>query len=160
MDAYQKALDTFPGSTAAIDDGLDRFGRTFADLTADDVEERMRGLYADRLYFNDTLVTLESSAAVGDYMARTGEKLTISRVDIDQALRDGSDVFVRWTMHFETAAWGMKVESHSIGMTHLRFDDDGRIVLHQDFWDAAAGLYEHLPIVGAMIRTAKKAMKK
>ncbi|MBY6205613.1 nuclear transport factor 2 family protein [Halomonas denitrificans] len=159
MDAYRNALDTFPGSTAAIDDGLERFGRTFADLTADDVGERMRELYADRLYFNDTLVTLESSEAVGDYMASTGDKLQVSRVDVDHTLRDGHEVYVRWTMHFETAAFGMKVESNSVGMTHLRFDEAGRIVLHQDFWDAAGGLYEHLPIVGAMLRTARRMMK-
>ncbi len=159
MDAYKNALDTFPGSTAAIDEGLDRFGRTFADLTADNVGQEMRALYADRVFFNDTLVTLESSDAVGDYMASTGDKLDVSKVDVDHTIRDGNDVYVRWTMHFKTSAFGMKVESNSIGMTHLRFDDQGRIVVHQDFWDAASGLYEHLPIVGAMLRTAKRMMK-
>lgn len=159
MDAYKNALDTFPGSPAAIDEGLDRFGRTFADLTADDVGAEMRELYADRVFFNDTLVTLESSDAVGDYMASTGDKLDVSKVDVDHTIRDGNDVYVRWTMHFKTSAFGMKVESNSIGMTHLRFDENGRIVLHQDFWDAASGLYEHLPIVGAMLRTAKRMMK-
>ncbi len=159
MQAYQEALETRSGSTAAIDQGLERFRSTFADLTADDVAEEMLALYADQLYFNDTLVTLESGQAVADYMAKTGDKLSVSRVDVDHTLRDGADVFVRWTMHFKSSAWGMKVESHSIGMTHLRFDDNGRVVLHQDFWDAAGGLYEHLPIVGAMIRTAERLMK-
>ncbi|MDZ7644911.1 MAG: hypothetical protein U5K76_12275 [Woeseiaceae bacterium] len=29
---------------------------------------------------------------------------------------------------------------------------DGRVALHQDFWDAAGGLYEHVPMLGGLIR--------
>ena len=35
------------------------------------------------------------------------------------------------------------------GVTHLRFDADGRVVLHRDYWDAAEELYEKLLLIGA-----------
>jgi hypothetical protein len=159
MPDYQDALRQHPGSTAAIEVGLTSFGETFADLTRPDTGERMAALYAAEVYFNDTLVTLTTGSEVADYMGATGEKLDTSRVVIDQVLRDGVDVYVRWRMDFATSAFGMKIDSESIGMTHLRFDDDGRVVLHQDFWDAAGGLYEHLPLIGAVVRTAKRMMK-
>lgn len=158
MAAYHDALERHPGSTAALDSGVENFAKVFADLSADDTAERMAALYADQVYFNDTVVTLETGQAVADYMGKTGSQLDSSRVVIDHQLRDGADVFVRWTMEFRTSAFGMKIESKSIGMTHLRFDDEGRVVLHQDFWDSASGLYEHLPLIGAVIRTAKKMM--
>lgn len=160
MDAYRAALESQPGSTVAIDAGLQGFEAAFADLTASDVAERMRALYADRVFFNDTLITLDTGAEVADYMQRTGARLAASEVTVDHRMQDGADVFVRWKMHYRSSAFGMTVDSTSTGMTHLRFDDTGRVVLHQDFWDAAGGLYEHLPIVGAMIRTAKRMMKK
>ena len=34
-------------------------------------------------------------------------------------------------------------------------DGDGKIVLHRDYWDAASGLYEYLPVVGGLIRWIK-----
>jgi hypothetical protein len=40
-------------------------------------------------------------------------------------------------------------------MTMLRFDGEGRVVLHQDFWDPAAGFYEHLPVLGGVLRWIK-----
>ncbi|NKI34430.1 nuclear transport factor 2 family protein [Wenzhouxiangella sp. XN79A] len=159
MAAYHDALETHPGSTAAIDAGLREFGEVFADLTRSDTAERMAALYAEEVYFNDTLLTLTTGRAVADYMGATGEKLDSSEVIVHRTLRDGVDVYVRWDMHFATSAFGMKIDSKTIGMTHLRFDDDGRVVLHQDFWDAAGGLYEHLPLIGAVVRTAKKMMK-
>ena len=159
MPDYHDALRQHPGSTAAIDAGLDTFGRVFADLTRDDTAERMAELYAGEVFFNDTLLTLTTGRAVADYMGETGAKLDSSEVIVHQTIRDGVDVFVRWDMHFATSAFGMKIDSKSIGMTHLRFDEDGRVVLHQDFWDAAGGLYEHLPLIGAVVRTAKRMMK-
>ena len=38
------------------------------------------------------------------------------------------------------------------GLSQLRFDDQGRIVLHQDFWNPSAGIYQHLPLLGPAIR--------
>ena len=159
MKAYQDALTALPGSTDAIDAGLARFEAAFEDLTAPDTHSAVQALYADRVHFNDTLVTLDSGDAIAEYMANTGKRLAGCRVTVDHAFRDGSDVFVRWRMHFVSSTMGIKIDSESIGMTHLRFDENGRVVLHQDFWDAAGGLYEHLPLVGSMIRTAKRTMK-
>lgn len=159
MDAYHDALDTLSGSTEAIDTGLARFEAAFEDLTAPDAEAAVQAVYADRVHFNDTLITLESGAEVAAYMGETGKRVSNCRVIVEHALRDGPDVFVRWTMHFESKAYGIGIDSKSVGMTHLRFDEEGRVILHQDFWDAAGGLYEHLPLVGAMIRTTKRLMK-
>jgi hypothetical protein len=46
----------------------------------------------------------------------------------------------------------------TIGMTHLRFDSEGKVVLHQDFWDSTRGIFEHVPVMGAGIRLVKKRL--
>jgi hypothetical protein len=48
--------------------------------------------------------------------------------------------------------------THSIGISHIVFDRDGRIALHQDFWEAASGLFEHIPLVGGLIRAIRQRM--
>ena len=45
--------------------------------------------------------------------------------------------------------------TRSIGMSHLRVGADGRILLHQDYWDSASGLFEHVPVLGYGIRKIK-----
>ena len=156
--AYSAAQVEFQGSEAAIDEGVAMFEASFHDLTADDVGERMRETYADRFFFNDTLHTFDAVDDLVDYMARTGEALASSKVEIHHVVRDGVDVYVRWTMEFKTRAAGRQVHSKSIGMTHLRFDEQGRVVLHQDFWDSGHALYAHLPWVGFAVRRARSAM--
>ncbi len=156
--AYDRAMQDHPGSTLAIEDGLARFQATFDDLTAPDIADRFRDTYAEELFFDDTLHTIEQREALADYMGRTGSGLKESKVEVHQVLRDGADVFVRWSMEFRTRAAGRNIHSHSIGMTHLRFDETGRVVLHQDFWDSGHALYAHLPFVGFAVRRARSAM--
>ena len=41
------------------------------------------------------------------------------------------------------------------GATLLRFDADGRISEHRDYWDAAGELYAKLPLIGPLMRWLK-----
>jgi hypothetical protein len=158
VDGYDQAMEQFAGSVIGIDAGLERFQATFEDLTAPDIGDQFRDTYAESFFFNDTLHSIKDPDKLVDYMVKTGSALSESKVDVHQIIRDNSDVFVRWTMEFKTRAAGRNIHSRSIGMTHLRFDDSGRIVLHQDFWDSGHALYAHLPFVGFAVRRARSAM--
>jgi len=147
VDDYHQALKRFPGSSAAIELGLEHFERAFANLAHAEISERIAALYAPELYFNDTLKTFGSRKALVAYMQRTSARLERSKVTIESVMRDGSDVFVRWTMEFRTRG-ASGLHSMSIGISHLRFDDHGQVVVHQDFWDPAAGLYRNMPVLG------------
>ena len=38
------------------------------------------------------------------------------------------------------------------GTSVVAFDSNGRVTLHQDYWDAASAVYSRLPVVGPMVR--------
>jgi len=44
-----------------------------------------------------------------------------------------------------------KTPIQTIGMSQLRFDREGRVLLQQDYWDSAAGVYEHIPGIGGVV---------
>lgn len=157
-DDYQRALRAHPGSEFGIEAGLEEFAAVYGELTHPEIGRRVARLYADVMYFNDSLKTFQSRQQLVAYMQATARMLDESTVEIDQVLRDGNDVFVRWTMTFASSAMGRKISSESIGMTHLRFNPEGRIVLHQDFWDSAAGLYRNLPVIGYALKKVDQNM--
>lgn len=158
-DDYQAALKLHAGTESGIDLGIGAFKQAYANLADSATADRIRQLYAADLYFNDTVTTIRTRDELTEYMRKTSEKVKTSKVEVDQVLRDGVDVFVRWTMHFESSAYGIKVDSDTIGLSHLRFNADGQVVLHQDFWDSTAGIYSHLPIVGFFVRRAQAALE-
>ena len=78
-----------------------------------------------------------------------------TQVTVLDSLSRGDDVMVRWKMQTQSKVWWKTLTIDSFGMTHLRFNEQGQIVLHQDYWDAAGGFYEHLPLLGSSIRSIR-----
>ncbi len=156
--AYEAALDRFPGSSESIDAGLDAFVAGYGNLAHENLRARISELYAEQLYFNDTIHTFTSRDDLVNYLGKTGDALDESVVEVKQVMRDGNDVFVRWSMDFKLRAVGREIHSRSIGMTHLRFNERGQVLVHQDFWDSGHALYAKLPIVGFFIRRAHSQM--
>jgi hypothetical protein len=71
----------------------------------------------------------------------------------DVAVHDGNYYF-RWVTRFSQKQ--KKDEfTYLPGMSHVRFNKEGKILFHQDFWDAGV-IYERLPIIGFFIRWLKK----
>mgnify|MGYP003402137732 FL=1 len=42
------------------------------------------------------------------------------------------------------------------GVSHLRFDAEGMVNYHRDYWDAAEELYMKLPAVGWLMRGLRR----
>ena len=53
---------------------------------------------------------------------------------------------MRWTMEIEAEALGAGVVAKSVGMTHLKFDLDGRVQIMYDYWDSLTGFARFLAV--------------
>lgn len=138
---------------------LERFQHALSDFKAPDFRARVRGAYAESAWFHDTLKQLAGRDAVERYFAASAEALHSGLVEPLGWTSDGrGNYFLRWEMRLRFKRLAGGEEQRSIGMSHLRFDADGRVVLHQDFWDSAAGLWEHVPGLGGLLRLAKRRL--
>jgi len=145
---YADALDRYPGVAPATSEPIDAFVRFFSSHGAGAGPDA-RDLYAPALYFSDTLLTSERHEEVVAHLERMGAgELAVTVIDTQI---DGADVYLVWRMRASFTPIRNPVESDTIGVTHLRFDEAGRIVLQQDFWDSTEGFYRHLPVVGTLV---------
>ena len=145
-------------ATANAKGPQEKFQAVFADFNVSMTEVTLRDLYAEELYFNDTLVTLNTLDELVDYMAKTAENTKSSTVEIVDIAKSDTDYYLRWVMEIEFEARGKPIKSKSIGMTQLRFNDEGKVVFHQDYWDSANAFYQHLPIVGGLVKRIKNGL--
>ena len=130
-----------------------RFDAFFADVTVESIRSQIDGFYAPDVYFNDTLKTLRGRPAVEAYFMRMPQHTDFVRGKILDHSRSGTNHYVRWIL--DVRYKGAKETVRTMGVTLLRFDKDGCVVLHQDFWDSSAGFYEHLPVLGGIVRWIK-----
>ncbi len=159
--AELKAADPLPFATGSETEtlALARFRRFFADFSPAKVQSLLEQTYAADVWFNDTLKTVRGAEALKHYLSESAAAVEACRVEIDDICNNGAgDYHVRWSMMIRFKRFKRGQDTHSIGISHLRFDRDGRVVLQQDYWDAAQGLFEHVPLLGTMIRAIKRRL--
>ena len=137
---------------------VERFEDLLSDFKAPDFAAKIRQVYAEDAFFNDTLKTLRGVAAIETHLGKTGANLEAGTVDfVDLTSREG-DYYFRWVMKVRAAGVAGGDEVLSVGMTHVRFDEEGKVALHQDFWDSTGGLFQHVKGLGWLLRRAKAGL--
>lgn len=134
---------------------VQRVKEFFAVMTEDSVRRQTRLVYAPEAYLNDTLKSLNGAAVIEDYFLATVRNAESVTVRFEDVAESGGNYYFRWVMDTRLKKLREGQTIRTIGITMVRFDAQGRVVLHQDFWDATAGVFEHVPVVGTAIRGIK-----
>ncbi|SEM44712.1 SnoaL-like domain-containing protein [Syntrophus gentianae] len=116
-------------------------------------EERIRRsiktLYAPDAYFRDGFREVQGIEAITAYFISSTDAVSSCTFDIqDVAVHDGNYYF-RWIMHL-TLKRNKEKPIQAVGMSHVRFNAQGQIIFHQDYWDTGI-IYEQAPILGRII---------
>lgn len=138
-----------------VDRALERFDKLFRDFKPQAVSDGARWLYSPDIYFNDGFVELKGSDAVARYLGRSAEQTAEIKVEVEELTKLEAGVYVRWVMTFTTKGGTTVVAP---GISHLRFNSDGRITYHRDYWDAGSALAEFVPVAGALLRAVKSKL--
>lgn len=139
---------------------LDRFTTFLKNIgNKDYVQANTATTYAPEAYLNDTLVTRRGVSEIEAYFLKTAESLTDAEVTIDDVARTGTDHYIRWTMVMQAKPLAKGTPVHSVGISQVRFDQQGRVTLHQDFWDSGDHFFGKLPVAGGVIGFIRKRLE-
>lgn len=148
-----------PAGSVAESQALARFAQFFSSFAPDRVDKLVPQTYAADVYFNDTLKAIEGREALSHYLRESAEAVDECRVEIHETTRTANDEhLVRWSMMIRFKKFRRGVDTWTVGMSHLRFDAEGRVVYHQDYWNAADGLFQHIPVLGTLINAIKRRL--
>ena len=160
IDTYTSVAGSKPVSIGGgpVADGLQRWNSLISDFSRESMSGQVATVYADEFFFNDTLKTFTEPEALERYFLETADALVFGKVEFQDVAISGDDVYVRWRMTYQSKKLRKREEIITIGMSHLRFNGAGEVVLHQDFWDSTRGIFEHVPVIGTGIRAVKKRL--
>lgn len=113
-------------------------------------------LYAADVRFVDPFHVVEGREPLRDYYRRMYANVRSIRFDFSGSLSTPAELVLYWTMTFRHPRLRGGEAVSLEGCTRLCFategTDIGKVVLHRDYFDAGALLYEHVPVLGAAIR--------
>lgn len=113
--------------------------------------------YAPDAHFKDPFNEVRGVPAIAQIFAHMFATLAQPRFVVTQHLVQGNQAFLGWELHFRLRRWRPQVDQCIRGATLVRFDAQGRVTLHRDYWDTAEELYEKLPLIGTLMRWLRAA---
>lgn len=117
--------------------------------------DRLAALYAPEATFRDPFQAVRGVAAIRAVFEHMFRTVGAPRFVVREALAEGDGCFLTWDFLFEAPRLGPGTQTIH-GGSHLRFDAEGRIAMHRDYWDAAEELYARLPVIGALMRWLRR----
>jgi hypothetical protein len=164
METYYQALQaTDPHKNEIMQRGSEKeraaielFSYLLANFTEDNIRRYVHDLYAPNAYYRDSFTEKQGVENIESYFIQGAQTMHELAFDLqDVAVHDGNYYF-RWITQFSSQGKEDDV-IYLPGVSHVRFDKEGRIIFEQDFWDAGV-IYERIPIVGFFIRILKGRM--
>jgi hypothetical protein len=111
-------------------------------------------IYAGDAQFKDPFNEVQGLPAIRAIFEHMYVKLDEPRFVVTQAMAQGDQAFIVWLFHFRFRG---EAQTQTIrGASHVRFNAEGLVEMHRDYWDAAEELYEKLPVLGGFMRWLKR----
>ena len=126
----------------------------FADIAA---------FVADDMHFRDPFNDVRGRAHFVRCLEDMLEQIADLKIDVRHVAalvpRGTADSAPHYALHWHFAGRLVKLGGRPwavTGVALVTLGADGRIVEHRDYWDAAGGLYEELPLLGSLMRWLRR----
>ena len=147
-----------PGSSAETE-AITRFKTFNSDFSASNITNNTKNVYAADVYFRDPFKEIHGEPDFEAYLLSGSSAVSQFSMNWQDVGKNGGNYYFRWVMSVKFKSDGKKqAPSLTTGISFVRFGPDGKVIFHQDYFDAGSFLYEKIPVLGAEIRFIKKRM--
>jgi len=131
----------------------ERVAQFYETLTRDSISG-LAALYAPAARFKDPFNEVVGVAAIERIFAHMFATVAAPRFVITTRIAESEQAMLGWDFFLQLRGREIVIR----GVTHLRFNAAGKVLLHRDYWDAAEELYARLPVIGGVMRWLRRRL--
>jgi hypothetical protein len=118
---------------------------------------QLDSIYTDDVVFVDPFHKIDGLIALQNYLRVQYQAVNSARFECQEPALCAGDAYIRWQLFFSHPQLHSGREIVVPGISFIR--GENKIFYHEDFYDAGALLYEHVPLLGAGVRFLKRRMQ-
>ncbi|MEM7570715.1 MAG: nuclear transport factor 2 family protein [Pseudomonadota bacterium] len=134
-------------------DLLDRFRAFYASLGRGDLSG-LNTVYSQDVSFIDPVGTHQGLRQLEAYFQALLDGCAACQFKIRGLRETGETAFVEWTMSFAHKRLKAGQDIHVDGFSILSIAN-GKVDMQRDYYDMGAMIYEHVPVVGRIVRALR-----
>ncbi len=133
---------------------LEKFIEVYTELGIHDFNV-LSLIYHPDIEFIDPMHRISGSDELIAYFHHLYTNIDSCHFDINHVVESGNEAALYWTMIYQHRKLNRGEKISVEGHTHLKAKD-GLVTFHRDYLDTGAMIYEHIPVLGSLIRAIKK----
>ena len=133
---------------------IERFKAFYLDVKHPKLD-KIDEVYAEDVLFKDPVHELRGAENLHAYLSEMCVNVHSGRFEyLDQIVAENT-AYIKWNMHFKHPKLGNKTITVR-GISQVQFNE--RIYFHEDVYDLGQLIYEHVPLLGAVVKGLKKRL--
>jgi limonene-1,2-epoxide hydrolase len=152
-DSPSAASGDAAGAAGEAEQGPSLLTEFYHGITADNLRQKVEGLYTMSAVREDPIGSFEGRDRILAHYQNLFEGMSSLEVDVKDEFLSGDETIAVWQMRVKHAGLGSEPVVID-GVSHLRVQS-GRIVFQRDYFDLGAAVYEHVTLVGSIVRWVK-----
>jgi len=120
--------------------------------------DRFAEFYSDDAYFKDPFNEVQGLAAIQRIFVHMFRQVDAPRFCVTERIVDPGGAMLVWEFHYRMRLWRRNNAQVMRGVSHLKFNPQGKVRYHRDYWDAAEELYMKLPALGGLMRCLQRQL--
>lgn len=128
---------------------IERFKEFYKIFSADIIRKSINDVYATNAYFRDGFREVQGVENLEKYFLSSTETFHECTFDIQDVASHEGNYYYRWVMNLVLKR-NKEDKLQAVGMSHVRYDKNGKILFHQDYWDTGV-IFEKIPVLGPVI---------
>jgi len=115
-------------------------------------------IYTKNVIFMDPAHEIHGLENLRNYFASLYANINTATFTFSDTLRNDNQAYIQWIIEFSHPKLAKGEIISFPGATSLKFNDEEKVIHHQDYFDLGAMLYEHLPLFGRAVKSIKKRL--
>lgn len=140
-------------ATGEAEQGPSLLTEFYHGITADNLRQKVESLYTSSSVREDPIGSFEGRDRILAYYQSLFSGMSSLEVDVKDEFLSGDETIAVWQMRVKHEGLGSEPVVID-GVSHLRVQG-GRIVFQRDYFDLGAAVYEHVTLVGSIVRWVK-----
>jgi len=136
---------------------IDELIRFYRELSPESIA-RFPDFYSANAYFKDPFNEVHGIAPIQHIFSHMFKQVAEPRFVVIEKVVDANGAMLVWEFCFRVKRWGKGETQIMRGVSHLKFDADGKINFHRDYWDTGEELYMKLPAIGILMRGLRRVL--
>ncbi len=128
---------------------IEKFYDFYKVFSGDVIRKTIKDVYAENAYFRDGFREVQGTENLEKYFLSSTETFHECTFDIQDIASHEGNYYYRWVMNLVLKR-NKDEKLQAVGMSHVRYDKNGKIIFHQDYWDTGV-ILEKIPVLGTII---------